>query len=466
MKEKRVINILGSLFLLFGFGLSFSVFSANLDLQKTSWGTTPVYYLSEKKLPLFTLIIEFESGATDDRSAYLGETKAALDLLFSGTDKFSKNELTDFMDFHAADVNSSVTHEVSTVKIHGLYHHFRPVIQKVCHGLSASLYPAEQVAAYKKIRTNALENLVANPSAVAARAFRRISMAGTAEEYPVGGTLKTISRLNSQVLQERLQTLRTTAAVKIYLSGPAEIKGQADFMLKHCSWLASKSANHKPPKENTKVYSRKTPMAGIYLLPLPQSTQAQVQIGRYLPAKLSSSHFVSFQILGALLGGNFTSLLMEEIRGKRHATYGIYAAISPQKNYGRAVISTSTKNDRLVEVLEVTKDILGKVQQGNFSQKKFTGSKAFLKGSYLFQFEKNDALLSQISYLQHIGKGISVLENFGNLVDQTTRDEVIELSKEVFSSERVIILVAGGKELLRGLKKLGKVEVLSLDSIL
>jgi zinc protease len=168
----------------------------------------------------------------------------------------------------------------------------------------------------------------------------------------------------------------------------------------------------------------------------------------------------------SFLGGGFTSKLMREVRVNRGLTYSISSFAAVQRDYGRAAISTFTKNATAKKIIDVIKDTLNSVIIGNFKDGELKRAKGHLVGNYLFRFESSAAYLSQLISLDHMKMKHERLYKFPEIVNGFSKSDVVKTLKELYSWDNMYVVVLGSKSLKKQLEKLGKVTVMSYKKFL
>jgi zinc protease len=203
----------------------------------------------------------------------------------------------------------------------------------------------------------------------------------------------------------------------------------------------------------------------IYFVPV-EGNQAQIRIGNYLTTEQSKKDYTLNELASRYMGGGFTSVLVQELRVKRGLTYSAGAYASSQNTYGRAGISTFTKNKTIVETLNVIKEVIER-ESKNIPDQNFVYLRRFLKGSYLFGLESSTAFLKNLLFFDHIRRPYSDIYNFPNEVDNITKKQAQSKIKEIFGWDHQVKMVLGDKSLIKVLRKAGfKVKTLNYKGYL
>jgi zinc protease len=165
------------------------------------------------------------------------------------------------------------------------------------------------------------------------------------------------------------------------------------------------------------------------------------------------------------LGGGFTSRLMREVRVKRGLTYSIGSYISSQKQYGRAAITTFTKNETVNKLIDVIEETLEKIKLEGVKTEDFNNSRSSLVGSHPFSFEYNKAFLMQLMVLDHVERPYAELFNFNEAVVKYNPEDIQKTIDQVFGLGKQVIFVLGDKSIEKELRKLpakyGKLKIVN-----
>jgi len=117
---------------------------------------------------------------------------------------------------------------------------------------------------------------------------------------------------------------------------------------------------------------------------------------------------------------------------------------------------TSTNVKTITELLEKTKATLDKGAAGEIKEEDLLRSQGSMAGSYPFGFESSSAYLTQLMYLDHVGKDYSELALFPERIRSFKSKEVAKMIGSLFSWDSLDIVIVGPKSIFPELKKLGR----------
>jgi zinc protease len=426
------------------------------SVSRLKWNDLDVVWIKDDKFPKFTASIYFQDGALNDSVA--GVTQTTFDQIAAGTSKENQRELAEFFDFYGANIRNSVTHEYSVFSVQGLTKDIEPVVGKVCELFKDAQYPENELNSHLSRAKSHLKNLVTSHSSLADRVFRHVSLEGTPYSRPVEGTLKGFEKITPTILKTRLQSLNKTRKV-LYIAGPSEVKNIRKVLEKNCAWT-------NETKVSPQIMAKPSSQSTIYLVPVPNANQAQIRIGRFMtPSEFTDKH-EQLQFMANFLGGGFTSKLVQELRVKRGLTYSAGSYASMQRDYGRAGISTFSKNETASEAISLIREILSDVTAGKFEEKEFTHQINHQVGGYAFGFEATNAFLGQLMLYDHQNREYKDLARYPQILSKLTPAELSSANLETFPWDRLSIVVVGDKSLEKSLSRIRPVRIIKYEDYL
>ena len=430
------------------------------NLKNENWNGIDVVWLEDNSLPTYDISIYFKEGALGDGDKF-GVTQFKFDQLSSGTSKYSQTQILEQLEYYGAGINTNVTHEFSDVTVSGLVKDMKPTLKMICHVFNQAQFPEKQFSTYKTRFKNSMKSIVTNHSSLANLVFRQASLQGSGYEFPVKGTMKTVDIITREDLISRLSHFNNKVQKRIYIKGPSGVKAAKEIFAKECKWkktdysLSLKNVKDSPANDE------------ILFVPVPKANQAQVRVGRVLTSsEVAKTDHDLDSFSNNYVGGGFTSLLMQELRKAKGLTYSVGSYISAQKTYGRSGLSTFTKNETIVEMLNSIKDILDNKSQ-KMTDSDLVVLRRKIKGNYLLSLESTSNFVKNLQYFDHIGRNYKEIYEFSENVDSFSIENVKSTLKRVFKWDKQIKLVLGNKSLIKELQKAGyKVKVIDYKDYL
>jgi len=452
-------------FLILILTISLSSFANYLDknLVKKNWNGIEVIWLLDNSFPTYDISIMFDRGAYDDPKGKEAVSTLALNLLTLGTNRYDQEKILDTIDFYGASTGAYTTHEYSTYNVSGLVKDLLPTMKMVCHMFSDATYPKREFNKAISRLKSAQRNIINNHGALASMISRVITLRKTGYDRPVEGTIKSLSRISPRDLEKRLAQYNNSTKKRIYIRGPKELSALESIIKNDCNWSNIDIESSSYPE----VVDAKNPNAGgVFLVPVKGANQAQIRIGYHMNKAQAQSHYTLTSFASQLMGGGFTSRLMQVLRVKNGLTYSVSSYASGQGNYGRKGINTFTKNETIVEMLKMIKDTVAS-NATDLKQKHFESAKIFAKGNYLYGLESTSQFLSTMQYYDIVGRPYSDIYKFPKEVDKLTKKETQAQIQELFGDKDNITVIVGNASLEKELQAAGiKVKVINAKDYL
>jgi predicted Zn-dependent peptidase len=136
-------------------------------------------------------------------------------------------------------------------------------------------------------------------------------------------------------------------------------------------------------------------------------------------------------LLSTLLGGGMSSRLFQEVREKRGLVYSVYSFSAPYADGGLFGIYAGTGESEAGELMPVTLDELGKVQD-SVTEVELARARAQVKASLLMSLESTGSRCEQLArQMQVFGRVIPTAETVGK-IEAVTVDDVTRAARRIF----------------------------------
>lgn len=188
-----------------------------------------------------------------------------------------------------------------------------------------------------------------------------------------------------------------------------------------------------------------TPVPGrrVLLVDKPDATQTQIRIGAIAMAR-NDPDLLSSQVANVILGGGFTSRLIEELRVKRSLTYGASSTFLARRVGGDFRIQTFTKTPTTVETLKLALEVEGAFRSAPLDPKLVTKAKTYMRGQYPLRLETPDAIAMRLAEIEFNGLPEDELETYRSRVAAVTPEIAGRAAKaHMPAPEDVAITVVG-----------------------
>jgi zinc protease len=156
-------------------------------------------------------------------------------------------------------------------------------------------------------------------------------------------------------------------------------------------------------------------------------------------------------------GGGFNSRMMQEIRSDRGLAYSAYSYFQIGRRLpGPFVASTETRNETVVQVLELMRGIISDLREEPVSEAELRVARESLINSFVFGFDDSHAIVSQQMLLDLFDYPADYLLRFRDRIAAVSVEDVLHAARTYLHPERQqIVLVGDSAAFAAGLDSFG-----------
>jgi zinc protease len=331
----------------------------------------------------------------------------------------------------------------------------KPGVDLVADLLRNSTFPSDEVDRQRNLFTSGLKSLLEDPGSLVDRA----EVASTFRGHPYGNqpTLATLAAITREdILACARQNLAPERMI-IVCVGAMSYQDQTQlFKSAFETWPRGKETLTPPPA--VKPATRR-----FVVVDKPDATQAQVRWSIITPPGNRPDRLAS-RVASAILGGGFTSRLVDEIRVKRSLTYSIGSRFSGMERAGMFEVRTFTKTSTIKEIMDATEAILLDTATNGFTQAELIKIKGYMSGQFASQMQTSSALASRLADLTLYGFPADELQTYLTKLNALTLAEVNQAARRYIGPQNLnVTVVAPVRDMEKAYKGRGKAEVIPAE---
>ena len=408
------------------------------------------------RVPAITLRIIFPGGKVNEPSDKEGVAELTATLLRRGTEKRNAVQISEEIEFLGGSLGASVSNDSFTVSLDVLSKDIDAGLDLLADVMRNSNFPESELERERLQSINELKGISENPRAVASLVTNSTIYAG----HPYGKSpgIASLSQLKRDDVLAYYRTNINPASMIVIATGDFKAADlTAKLRARFGDWQGT-SASREAPKWNIGAKRQ-------ILVDKPDSTQTQLRLIR--PAiSVGSPDYYAAEVANTILGGGFTSRLVEEIRINRSLTYGIGSSFSKSLLGGTFGVSTFTKIETTNALIKAVREVLKQAVAKGFTDTELRKVKGFLAGQFAISAQTPQALAGQLSQIELYGLPKDFLQNYIQKIQAVTIADVNRIAKTYFNPNSLsMILVAPASKVNAQLKEFGAFEVKSVDSV-
>jgi zinc protease len=312
-------------------------------------------------------------------------------------------------------------------------------------GLCADLllrprFDSGEVARAVRQAVAARAQVLDDPARLADDALLMQLFSGHPYGHPAEGrtpTLQTLSHDDIVTFHAHYWTASNTILAIVGDVDPAVAREAVERLLG--GWQAGRRSSERPPEPR--------PLEGrrVVLVPKPGATQSQIRLAQ-VGIERSDPDYFPVMLVNTVLGGGFTSWLVDEIRVNRGLSYSASSRVYPLGVGGYLRVSTFTKNVTTRETIDVALAQLARLGTDDLDSATLAKAKQYMIGLYPLRLETSDAVARTLAELEFYGQPESWIEEYAQRLESVTLDQARAAARRHFGALGLLLVVVGERD--------------------
>jgi predicted Zn-dependent peptidase len=399
--------------------------------------------------------LQLAAGRFTDPIGFEGLCEVTAALLTKGTKSFSPDEFSSLFENAGATLFSDVGEEHIVLGMRLLVPAVQQLLPLFVEMIASPRFAQEEYTRLLREMVTALQAEAVDTASLASRHFYG-ELAGNAHPAGRPQTMESLRNISMPEVKDFFGSFFVPRGSVCVIAGDFEFAKMKRFAVEQFSfWKRSGDvkgviAGQVPPSNAKKP--------AIRLVNKPDVTQVSLAVGRASPGErcpAKNALLLANYIFG---GGNFSSRLMTRIRTGDGKTYGIASQLLTETEFGAFLITTSTRNAELKDVLSSILDEYRRFYAHGVTAEELEKAKQFAIGNMAFQLEGIGNVVDKLLWLRFYGRPDSYIERFEEMIAAIDVATVNDAVTKYLSPENLVIVAVGKKaEVLPQLSSFGDV---------
>lgn len=170
--------------------------------------------------------------------------------------------------------------------------------------------------------------------------------------------------------------------------------------------------------------------------------QTQIRMG-HRGISRNNPDFIPLRVANEILGGGFSSRLMQKVRDDHGLTYSIYSTIEARKEPGYFGIFTFTKNETVAQTVSESQKVLSQFVVDGPSSKEINAAKNQLMGQFPRAIETSDRYAFNLMILDFYGVPASYLTDFRKNVARVSTSDIRRVLQKYYKPDQMKVVIYG-----------------------
>src|SRR5215207_717774 len=402
----------------------------------TSPGGLEAWHVESEIVPLIALAFTFEGGAAHDPADQPGVAHMMARLLDEGAGPYSSDAFQERLAAHAIELSFNAGPDALGGSLKTLVRHADEAFELLRLALAEPRFDQDSIERVRAQTIAGLKYQQNDPGVMATRRFFEEGFAGHPYGRPTSGTPESVAAITRDDLVAMHKAIIARGRVKVAVVGAISSD--------NLSVLLDKVFGSLPEAEALSIIEPASlQMLGSRIVVDLDVPQSVIRFGMNGIAWRDPGFIPAYVLNHILGGGAFTSRLFQEVREKRGLAYSVGTSLVSYHSASMTWGYTATKNERVVEALDVIADEMAKLTSEGPSDDELQKAKDYLIGSYALGFDTSTKIAHTLAQIAFEGLGIDYIGRRNGLVGAVTQADIRKAAERIFGDGKMLTVIAG-----------------------
>lgn len=415
-----------------------------------------VVVIEQPNMPIISLDVYFAGGSTAQPNDLPGVAGITGYLISRGTATRSAQDIAGAIEQVGGAINSVGSSDYLQLGVFGLIEDTALAFDLLADMTLNASFPVNEFERERAEWISSLEASLAQPGTVAHRIFDN-RLYSSEHGYGNLYTVESLEAITRDDIVSFYESRRNPDNAVLIIAGAITADEGLAYAEQHfAEWEGSAEAISYPaPPENSGQQ--------ILLVDRPGSTQANILLGNIAIQGASMDYFPA-RVMNHVLGGTFSSRLVQNIREEKGYTYSIGSGFSYPADIGSFRVSGAVRNDVIVSALEEVFKEIERIQTEPLTDQEINDARDGIVGEFVFGLETYQDFVETVASYKIRGVELDRLNKWLGFIKDVSTDDVLEIANSYIHPEDFIIVVVGdADEIQEQLETLGEVTLVEAE---
>lgn len=391
-----------------------------------------------EKLPLVTILVVVDAGATIDHAGKEGVAALTADALLEGTSEFDGVQLTERFEQLGTAVESGADWDSAFIKLTVLADRLEEATNLLGEAISHPAFPEREVERLKAERLSDILQLETEPRGLADEKFSEFLYAGESRyARPDAGSAESVTALTKADIESFFRGQYRAGSTTVVVTGATTSATARSLITKAFGEWAAGSGSGR-----ALVASPRATEPTVNIVNKPDAPQSELRVGHVgLPRR--HPDFFPTLVMNAVLGGLFGSRINMNLREVHGYTYGASSYYDWRRGPGPFVVSTAVQSDVTAPALREIFFEIDRIRSEKISEEELSLARDYLDGVFPIRYETTTAIASALANLVIYGLSPDYYDTYRTRVTQITTDDVLKAAKDHLHPDQLQTVIVG-----------------------
>ena len=398
-----------------------------------------VVVAEQREVPLVEMQLLVGAGSAQDPKGDEGVAALTARALTRGAGDRSAVELAREIESLGGELSAGAGTDATIIGAEFLAEDFARGLGLVRDVVLAPRFERDEVRRARDEQVATILATLEQPSAVADKCYAAFLYGAHPYGRPTDGTIATVKELGRGDVRDYYERwYHPNNSILVLVGAVSADEAVAAIRQALGGWPSRPDAVPVRAEAPAAITGRK-----VLLVDKADATQTQIRFGN-ISIKRSNPDYLVASVGNTILGGGFTSRLIEELRVKRSLTYSAWSMFSARLLGGDFRVGTFTKSPTTLETLQLALSVEDEFRKTPPDAKMLQKAKEYLSGQFPLRLESPEALAAKLAELEFHGLPQDELTTYQSRVRAVTGADVAAVAeRDMPAADRVAIVVVG-----------------------
>jgi len=373
-------------------------------------------------------------GSRDEETGEEGFSHFIEHMFFKGTASRTAAQISREIDALGGEMNAFTTRETTTFYVKVLDEQLKPGLALLADLFHHSRFPAGEIEKEKQVVLEEMRMVQDDPEEWVQDLHTQQIFGAHPLGRPILGEAATIRNLTRRGILGYVQRYYHPHETVVAAAGnfdPKQLPSLLDAHFGRFERPAASKRNRWPAEIQGGLRVHEKPLE-----------QAHLCLGlKGIPVEHKDRYAAA--LLNAVLGGNVSSRLFQEIREKRGLAYSIYSCLSAYSDGGMWSVYAGTRPSEAARVVELITRELARLCTKGIQKDELARAKNQMKGSVVLGLENTSSRMGKLAKDElHHGRRVSLEEMMAG-IDRVSESQLLGLSRDLYDRRQLSVSALG-----------------------
>ncbi len=406
--------------------------------EVTSPGGIKAWLVEDHTIPVISIKYAFRGGgAVNDPATKQGLSRLLSNTMDEGAGDLKSKDFQGILDDKSIDLTFNTSRDDFGGNLKTLSKNKDQAFDLLQLALTKPRFDKEAVDRMTAANVTRIRSDMTDPDWMAARLVNSVIFKDHPYTMNSGGTLSSLPKITSADLRGKVKSDLTRDRLIVSVAGDiseAELGTMLDKVFGTLPAQTSKAATITPVKFPDQ------PIVALFKLDIPQTL-----IEANLPGiRMDDPDYAAADVMNFILGSSgFGSRLTEVIREQNGLTYGVYTGLEMMDYAALFNLTTSTKNDTVAKVLDLTKGQFELIKAEDVKQQEITDAQSYLIGSTPLSLTSTDQIAGMMLAFQRYNLPKNYLDLRAEALNKVKPADVRRVAQRLLDPSKLAIALVG-----------------------